>query len=158
MRGRLAILSFWQIVRLQTFDPYAERAFERDKLAALIHAEKRGSEALGTGAAGTSDPVDEILRHVRQIVVDDLRNVVDVNPARGQIGGHEDAMAPLLETGERRGSLGLRAVAMDRRGGKAFAIQAQSEAFGSPLRAREYQAASFVLREQTAEDIELAIG
>ena len=43
--------------------------------------------------------MDEILRYFRQIVVDDVRDVLHVNAAGGQVSGYEDAEAPLLETG-----------------------------------------------------------
>src|ERR1700733_7690467 len=102
--------------------------------------------------------MDEVFRHFRQIVVDDLRDFVDVNAARRDIGGDEDAETPLLESREGGGALRLRAVAVNRGGGEAFASEAQDETIGSALGAREHEATSLVLREQTAERIELAIG
>ncbi len=89
-------------------------------------------------APGSPNAMDEILRDFGQIVVDDVRDVLHVNAAGGQVSGYEDAEAPLLETGERCGALRLRAVAMDHGGREAFAIQAFGNALSAALGAREH--------------------
>src|SRR5271154_5124915 len=158
MGGRFAVLAFRKIGFAHSLDLDAQGAFECEQLAALIDGEQSGSEALRAGSSGASHAMDEILGDLRQIVVDDLRDVVHVNAAGGEIGGHEDAGTPLLESGERRGPLRLRAPAVNQRRGETFAGQAEREAFGSALGAREDQAAALVLGEQPAQNIEFAIG
>jgi hypothetical protein len=44
--------------------------------------------------------MDVILRHVRQFVIDDERHVLDVETARGDVGGDEDLQLAVLERRE----------------------------------------------------------
>jgi len=59
------------------------------------------------GAAGTAYAVNEIFGELREIVVDDVSDIVDVDAARGDVRGDEDVIAALLKASERRGALGL---------------------------------------------------
>ena len=45
---------------------------------------------------GAADAVHVVLRHVRQLVVDDVRQLLDVEAARGDVGGdqRDDAVRP----------------------------------------------------------------
>ena len=43
------------------------------------------------------DPVDIVFRDVRQLIVDDVRKLIDVDPARGDVRGDQDAGGPGLE-------------------------------------------------------------
>ena len=52
---------------------------------------ERGGDALGASTASAADAVDEVVRGVGQVVVDDVRDVGDVDPAGGDIGGDQDA-------------------------------------------------------------------
>ena len=45
----------------------------------------------GAGARGAADAVDVALRHVRQVVVHDVADALDVDAARGDVGGDEHA-------------------------------------------------------------------
>ena len=96
----------------------------------------------------TADAMDEILGHVGQIVVDHVRDVIDVNAASGYVGGYQDAIASLLEPGEGRVALRLRAVAVNHGGGESVAAQRLGQFVGSALGAREDQAAAGFLGEQ----------
>src|SRR6188508_2584356 len=55
------------------------------KRALLVIAE-RDRNAVSAGARGAADPVDVALRNVRQVVVDDVADTFDVDPARGDVG------------------------------------------------------------------------
>src|SRR5579863_2439975 len=112
------------------FNLNAELALEQHQVRPLLSAEQRGSNSFGAGAPRASHAVDEILRIIRQIVIDDVRDVLHVNAARGHIGGHQDAIAALLESCECRVALGLRAVAMNHGCLKTFANQIIGEPFG----------------------------
>jgi hypothetical protein len=59
----------------------------------------------------------------RHVVVDDVRDVVDVEAARGDVGGDEHWRAAVAERLERVLALALRAVAVDRRGRQALAVE-----------------------------------
>ena len=108
MRGRLPVFSFRKIRRLHPLHLDAQRAFEREQFTSLVNSEESRSKALRAHSPGSSHAMDEVLGDVRQIVVDDLGYIVHVNSARGQIGRHEDADTPLLESGQGRGALRLR--------------------------------------------------
>ena len=59
----------------------------------LVDADQRDRLALRAGAAGAADAVHVVLGHVGQLVVDDVRQLVDVDAARGDVGRHQHAAA-----------------------------------------------------------------
>ena len=77
-----------------------------------------------------------------------MGDVLHMDAARSQIGCDQNAIASLLKSGECRSPLGLRAVAVNHGSGEAFAIQVLGQPFGSPLGAREHQAAASFFRQQ----------
>ena len=80
-----------------------------------------------------------ILGDVRQVVVDDVRQRFDIEPARRDVGGDEHADLSLLEFGKRALALILTLVAMDRVGVDAVARELLREAVGAVLGAAEHQ-------------------
>lgn len=52
-------------------------------------------------ACGAPDAMDVVIRHIRKIEIHDVRDVDDVNPARGDISRHEHTECPALESLER---------------------------------------------------------
>jgi hypothetical protein len=54
-----------------------------------------------TGARGAADAVHVVLGHVRQLVVDDLRQLLDVETSRGDLGGHQRRELAVLEVRQR---------------------------------------------------------
>ena len=90
-------------------------------------------------AARSADAVHIRLRHLGDVEVDDVRQLLDVNAARGDIGGHQHAAAALLE-GRKRGLPGpLRLVPMDRLRRKPGPRQIARDPIGPVLRAGEHQ-------------------
>ena len=87
----------------------------------LVHAHERDRLAVGARAAGPTDAVDVVLGDHRQLVVDDVGQLLDVEAAGGDVGRHEDGDAALLEVGQRLDPLGLALVAVDRGGVDAVA-------------------------------------
>ena len=118
--------------------------------SALFASEKRGGDSHLSRAASAAHAVDEVLRDIRQVVVDHVSDILHVNAARSQVGGHHHAVASLLEPCERRVALRLRTVAMNHGGGEAFAAQVWRKFLGSALGARENQAAAGFLAQQAA--------
>ena len=92
------------------------------------------------GAAGAADAVHVVLGHVRQLEVDDVRQLVDVDAARGDVGRDQHLQVALLEVGER---LGARASGSCCRGSPSRVMpcfeQVLDEAVGAVLHAREDQ-------------------
>jgi len=72
--------------------------------------------ALLARAARPADAVDVILGMARHIVVEDVADIGDVEPARGHVRGHEEPERAVAEAVERAGADRLVEVAMDRRG------------------------------------------
>ena len=69
------------------------------------------------GAAGAADPVHVIFRMLRHVVIDDVTDAGDVDPARGDVGRDHDFVFAALETFERLDAFALGAVRMQHRDG-----------------------------------------
>ena len=95
--------------------------------------------SLAPGAAGAADAVHVIFGHVRDFVVHDMGQVVDVDAARGDVGGHERADLSVLETFERIGARRLALVAVQRHGRHAILFKIFGHIVGAELGAREHQ-------------------
>src|SRR5690606_34035802 len=63
----------------------------------LVRGHQRHGLAGGTGARRATDAVHVILRHVRQLVVDHVRQLLDVEPARRHFGGDQRHDLVVLE-------------------------------------------------------------
>ncbi len=84
----LAFLYFGKgnvLVRTHPLDLDAQRTLELEEFRSLLlHIEGR-SHAVAAIATGAADAMDEVLRHFGQIVIDDVRDVLHMNPARSQV-------------------------------------------------------------------------
>src|ERR1700720_2760138 len=102
--------------------------------------------------------MDKIFSHFRQIVVDDVCDVLDMNAARGKIGRNQNAITPLLKSSQGCGALGFRAATMDHLGMNALPIDIFGDSLGASLGAREYEASAALFGKKTMERILLAVG
>ena len=57
--------------------------------ALLAGGDQRNGDAGLAGAAGAPDAVNVQLGVIRQVIVEDVRDVVDIQATRGHIGGHQ---------------------------------------------------------------------
>ena len=113
---------------------------------------------LAPGAPGAADPVDVVLGLHREVEVDDDRELLDVEAARGDVGRDEDLDLAGLEVGEGADPLGLGAVGVDRGGGEAVAVQVRGDPPGGDLRAREDEdLAQVVGPDEVLEELELEL-
>ena len=103
----------------------------------LVDAYQRDRLAGRTGAAGAADAVDVVLGDVRQLEVDDVRQLVDVDAARRDVGRDEHLQVAALEFGQRPRARALALVAVDRHRGDVVLEQMLDEAIGAMLHARE---------------------
>ena len=69
--------------RIKLFDVAHERHF--------VAADQRDGDAFRAGARRAADAVDVALRDVGQVEVDDVADAVDVDAARGDVGGDQRA-------------------------------------------------------------------
>src|SRR6266446_1344659 len=109
-------------------------------------------------ASGAANAVDKVLGYFRQIVIYNVGDVLDVNPARGQISRHQDAVTPLLKAGECAGALGLRAVTVNHCGMDALAVQVLGDSLSTALGARENEASAAFFSKKVMERVLLPIG
>src|SRR5262249_37486764 len=68
--------------------------------------------ALRLGAGGAADAVDVVVGDGRHVVADDVGDVIDVEPAGGDVGGHQDLEVAPAEALHRLVALGLGEVAV----------------------------------------------
>src|SRR5665213_1886162 len=90
-------------------------------------------------AAGTADAMHVVFRNVRHFVIDDQRQVVDVEAARGDVGGDQHLQLAVLELLQSFEPRLLRLVAVDRRGGEAILLELAREPRRAMLGAHEAQ-------------------
>jgi hypothetical protein len=94
-------------------DGQAGQLFDIAKIGSLLVAAQRDRYPGGTGAGGSANAMDIILRHVWQLEIDDVRHALHIDATGGDVGGHEHPGVTGTEAGERAFALGLRFVAMD---------------------------------------------
>ena len=99
-------LHAWHAAPCESFQP-AQRIL-------LLARDEADRLADGLGAAGAADPVDIILMMRGKVVVHHVGDTVDIDAARGDVGGDKDTSLPLPEFIECAEALILRAVGMDR--------------------------------------------
>ena len=93
-----------------------------------------------------------------QLVVDDVGEGLDVQPARGDFRRDEDGHLVLLELVERADALRLALVAVDRDRGDAVQLELLGEAVGAVLGAREDERlVDAAALDELAEQLALAV-
>ncbi|MNM92583.1 hypothetical protein D3C81_1049210 [compost metagenome] len=98
-----------------------------------------------------------IFRNHRQVVVDDLRQLVDINAACGDIGSHQHGHATGLEVSQCAQALALALVAVDRGGLDAGLLQEHGQLVAAMLGAAEHQRLhARILRQQVQQQFALA--
>ena len=108
------------------------------------------------GAGGAADAVHVVLGLRGQVVVDDVRDAVDVDAAGDDVGGDEHAVGAVLEAVERVLALRLGAVGVDGRALDAAALQVLADPVGAVLGAGEDEhAVELLLFEQPDQQVDL---
>src|SRR5438270_6621824 len=92
-----ALLVPWRrsLIVIETFrlfpdDPAADETLERAQLSLIFRRDETDRIAHRMCAARAPDAMDIILRLHREVVVHHVRNPIDIDPARGDVGGDED--------------------------------------------------------------------
>jgi len=126
-----------EAVELPSRDGFAEIVFDgADKIGIKPGDEGDGVSAFG-GPSGATDPVNVVIRVFRDVVIDDVRDAGDVDPAGGNVRGHHDFGLAGLEEVEGLGSLGLGPVRVDGDHFVSFAFQIGRDVVSSHLGPRE---------------------
>ena len=105
----------------------------------LVDADERDRLPVRARTPGPPDAVDVVLRDHRQLEVDDVGELLDVQASSRDVRRHEDGDAALLEVGQRLDALGLALVAVDRGGVDAVLDQLLRQAVRTVLGAGEDQ-------------------
>src|SRR6202021_321205 len=113
VEGCIADFLLKVLIGLAPLKLYLQFALELAGIVTLLWHDKGGCDALLASAAGAADAVDEVVRGIGQVVVDDVRDVVDVDAACGYVGGDEDAVTAGSKALESGGALRLAAIAMN---------------------------------------------
>ena len=110
---------------------------ERADVAHLVGGHQGDDRAGGTGSRRTPRPVQVGLVLGRRVGVDHEGDVVDVDAARGDVGGHHRGRAARVEGREVAGARALAEVAVHLDRGYAALVELAGEHLGPALGARE---------------------
>jgi hypothetical protein len=88
----------------------ADESLERAECILIFGGDEADRVADGMRATGSPDAVHVILRVHREVIIHDVRNTVDVDTARRDIGGNEHAHGAGLEILQRAQPLILRTI------------------------------------------------
>ena len=139
-------------------DRVLEHPLDAAQQVGLVDADERDRLAGRAGPARPPDPVDVVLRVPRQLEVDDDRQVLDVEPAGGDVGRDEDPDLAGLEALERPRPFRLRSVGVDRHGVEALAVEPGGQPAGGQLRPGEDEhLAQVVLADEVGQQRFLAV-
>ena len=139
-------------------DRCAQDALDLAEELQLIDADQRDGVARRAGTPRPADAVDVVLGDHRQLEVDDVGQAVDVEAARGDLGGDEDRRPAGLEVGQRADALPLALVAVDRDGGDAVPAELLGEPVGAVLGAGEHERLiDGAGADEVAEELALAL-
>src|SRR5208282_6784422 len=89
------------------------QALDRPQKVALGMVAKRDRPAGGAGPRGAADAMDIGLGDLRQFEVHHMRHAVDVDAARGDVGGDERPCGAAAECAERPLALALALIAVN---------------------------------------------
>jgi len=108
--------------------------------------------------ARAADAMDIVLRHVGQLIVDHVRQLFDVEPARGHFGGDECRDLVRFEVGQCTYASALALVAVNRRRADASGLELLRKPVRAVLGAREHQhLVPVAIVDQMREQVSLVI-
>jgi hypothetical protein len=113
------------------------------QIAAFGCGSEGRSYAFAGSSAGTANAMDKVFSYLRNVVVNDMRNMLHIDAARSYVGSNEDAMTAFGEALQGLIALRLRAVAVNLRGRVTGANQAAGDAICTMLGANKDQEAAF---------------
>src|SRR6185437_6638144 len=139
-------------------DVLADELGDRRDEAAVFGSGQREGAPLTARPPGTPDAVDIVLGMNGHVEIEDVRQALDVETAGRDVARHEQANLALLEALQRLGALGLRHVAMKRRGVEPVLRQRAIERVDVALAIAEDEGVLDVLAaDEAAERVALAL-
>jgi hypothetical protein len=134
-----------------------EQLFDRAQLLAVFGGHEAGRPPRRVHARRAPDPVDVVLRAVRQVEVDHVADVRHVDAAGRNIGCHENSECPALESFQRRSPLRQAPVPVNHGHLVPGASQNTAELVGPMLRPGKDEHGVLVLSQQRHQETGLAI-
>ena len=113
-----------------TFDRLLDEPLDVPQEVGFFGADERNRDARAARPTGATNAVYIVFGHVGDLVVDDVGQLLDVDPTRRDVGRHENPQAPFLELGEHLRSVVLALVAVNRAGRDAVFLELLGEAIG----------------------------
>ena len=140
-----------------TLQDHSAFAFNPLHFTAFGAGAKGGRRAFLSGAASAADAMDEVIRSLRQIEVDDVRHAINVYAAGSHVGGNQYAVTTITETGQRLialilGTISVHSDRLDAGSGQAF-----GQPVGTVLGAGENEERTFFERQHMAQKIDFVI-
>ena len=123
-----------------------QQSFNVAKETGFVDTHQRNCFTACARTAGAADAMYVIFSDIGQIVIHHMRQLIDVDAARGDIGGHQHLQIACLELGQRLGTRALAFVAVDGQRSNAIFVQQFGEAIGAVFGTREHQHLMPVLR------------
>lgn len=103
---------------------YGESLLDLLHLLLILGArDERDSKTLGTEAASTTHSVQVLVRHIREVIVDDDVHSLNIDTTTEQVSGHQDSLVELLEGLEAGDALVLLQVGVDADRGEVAVLQ-----------------------------------
>src|SRR6266511_5358296 len=93
---------------------HADQLLDIAKVGRLFGVAERDRDTCRPGPRGAADAMHIGFRHVRQIEIHDVADAVDIDTARGNVGGDQREHLALAKCGKHSFALVLRLVAVDR--------------------------------------------
>ena len=149
--GALAGVGF-KTGHLHDFNVLLGKALDVLHEAFFVQADQADGFAAVAGAAGAPDAVYIVFADIRYLVVHHVWQLVNVNSAGGDVGGHQDAYVAVLEAGQCLRTGGLALVAVQRHRRDTVFRQVLGHVVGAEFGACENQhLAPVVLRDDVRE-------
>ena len=105
----------------------------------FVHTDQVDGSAISSRAAGTANPVHIIFAHIGNFVVHHMRQIINVDSACGNIGGHQGAYVAALEACQRLCARSLALVAVQCHRLNAVFGQEFGDVVGAKFGAGEHQ-------------------
>ena len=94
---------------------FVEKAFDATQQCAVLSTAERNRVAVHARARGAADTMHVSLRLHREVIINHVRNVIDIEAACGDVRGDEHLKASTVEAIQRACASGLRFVAVNGR-------------------------------------------
>ncbi len=109
-RGLLRVIKAGQLTAMQML---TDDLLQATKLTEIFAGDESDRDAGGKRAPRPTDTVDVIFQLVRKVEIDDVRDAVDVDTARGDVGRNQDPDFAVLESLQGTLTLALGAIGVD---------------------------------------------